>query len=314
MVRRGYAKLMNDFYINGKIKQLRATCPSAVGAFVLAIAWCSDNLTDGRISDRDLRYVLGVTDEEIDALCGVDLLEPDGNEGYVIHEYTQHNNPKSKVRKKRAYDNRYYAEKRTGNPKKEEIQSTDSDFQLTENEVQSTESDFQSTEDEVQSVKSVCNRTKHKNQNTRTNTYTPYSPPEGGASDDEPEYRQPSSEPTLQFDQLMAIYPNHDNPDDGLRELKRVLHRKSPHTSFAALLAGAQILANEHRDPRYVPTLGNWLRKGGWKNKPRPRTPASSGPVPSRSQLNQDANAALIARYAQEEARQPQGARKEIGS
>lgn len=314
MVRRGYAKLMNDFYINGKIKQLRATCPSAVGAFVLAIAWCSDNLTDGRISDRDLRYVLGVTDEEIDALCGVDLLEPDGNEGYVIHEYTQHNNPKSKVRKKRAYDNRYYAEKRTGNPKKEEIQSTDSDFQLTENEVQSTESDFQSTEDEVQLVKSVCNRTKHKNQNTRTNTYTPYSPPEGGGSDDEPEYRQPSSEPTLQFDQLMAIYPNHDNPDDGLRELKRVLHRKSPHTSFAALLAGAQILANEHRDPRYVPTLGNWLRKGGWKNKPRPRAPASSGPVPSRSQLNQDANAALIARYAQEEAQQAQEARKEIGS
>lgn len=307
MVRRGYAKLMNDFYINGKIKQLRATCPSAVGAFVLAIAWCSDNLTDGRISDRDLRYVLGVTDEEIDALCGVDLLEPDGNEGYAIHEYTQHNNTKSKVRKKRAYDSKYYAEKRTDKPKKEEIQSAEPDFQLTEKEVQSTEN-------EIQSVKSVCNRTKHKNQNTRTNTYTPYSPPEGGVSDDEPEYRQPSSEPTLQFDQLMAIYPNHDNPDDGLRELKRVLHRKSPHTSFAALLAGAQILANERRDPRYVPTLGNWLRKGGWKNKPKPRASASSGPVPSRSQLNQDANAALIARYAQEEARQPQENRKEIGS
>lgn len=144
--------------------------------------------------------------------------------------------------------------------------------------------------------------------------YIPPIAPQGGQSEFESESRQPSTDPIPEFDQLMAIYPNHDNPDDGLCELKRVLHRKSPHTSFAALLAGAQILANEHRDPRYVPTLGNWLRKGGWKNKPRPRAPASSGPVPSRSQLNQDANAALIARYAQEEARQPQGVRKEIGS
>lgn len=283
MVRRGYAKLMNDFYINGKIKQLRATCPSAVGAFVFAIAWCSDNLTDGRISDRNLRYVLGVTDEEIDALCGVDLLEPDGNEGYVIHEYTQHNNPKSKVEKKRTYNNKYYAKERSVKTRKEDIQSTESDIQSTESEVQSTES--------------VCNRTKHKNQNTRTNTYTPYNPPEGGVSDIEPESRQPSTDPIPEFDQLMAVYPNHDNPDDGLKELKRVLHRKSPHTSFVALLQGAQLLAAENRDPRYVPTLGNWLRKGGWKNKPKPRAPASSGM--SRAQQNEQAQMAQTLAYAQ---------------
>ena len=283
MVRRGYAKLMNDFYINGKIKQLRATCPSAVGAFVFAIAWCSDNLTDGRISDRNLRYVLGVTDEEIDALCGVDLLEPDGNEGYVIHEYTQHNNPKSKVEKKRTYNNKYYAKERSVKTRKEDFQSTESDIQSTENEVQSTES--------------VCNRTKHKNQNTRTNTYTPYNPPEGGVSDIEPESRQPSTDSIPEFDQLMAVYPNHDNPDDGLRELKRVLHRKSPHTSFVALLQGAQLLAAEKRDPRYVPTLGNWLRKGGWKNKPKPRAPASSGM--NRAQQNEQAQKAQTLAYSQ---------------
>lgn len=316
MVRRGYAKLKNDFYINGKIKQLRATCPSAVGAFVLAIAWCSDNLTDGRISDRDLRYVLGVTDEEIDALCGVDLLEPDGNEGYVIHEYTQHNNPKSKVRKKRAYDNRYYAEKRTGNPKKEEIQSTDSDFQLTENEVQSTESDLQLTEDEVQSVKSVCNRTKHKNQNTRTNTYTPYSPPEGGGSDDEPECSEPSSEPTQGFVQFWSLYPNHDYPDAAVREFKRVLRRTgTERVTLVALLQGAQMLRDEHRDPRYIPAASKWLHDGGWKNKPKPkqRAPASSSGM-SKSQQNLHHNRQVVEEIiAQEQAasRQPQ-ARKEL--
>ena len=132
--------------------------------------------------------------------------------------------------------------------------------------------------------------------------------PQGGRSESEPETYGPSPEPTPEYEQLMSIYPNHNNPDDGLRELKRVLHRKNPHTSFVALLNGAQILANENRDPRFVPTLGNWLRAGGWKNKPMPRA-QQRAPAASRSQQNQDANVALIARYAQEET---QKSRKEI--
>ena len=107
--------------------------------------------------------------------------------------------------------------------------------------------------------------------NRGTGEQIPPIAPQGGRSESEHETYGPSPEPTSEYEQLMSIYPNHNNPDDGLRELKRVLHRKSPHTSFAALLNGAQILANENRDPRYVPTLGNWLRAGGWKNKPLPR-------------------------------------------
>ena len=144
--------------------------------------------------------------------------------------------------------------------------------------------------------------------NRGTGEQIPPIAPQGGRSESEPETYGPSPEPTSEYEQLMSIYPNHNNPDDGLRELKRVLHRKNPHTSFAALLNGAQILANENRDPRFVPTLGNWLRAGGWKNKPMPRA-QQRAPAASRSQQNQDANAALIAKYAQEET---QKSRKEI--
>ena len=144
--------------------------------------------------------------------------------------------------------------------------------------------------------------------NRGTGEQIPPIAPQGGRSESEPESYGPSSETTSEYEQLMSIYPNHNNPDDGLRELKRVLHRKSPHTSFAALLNGAQILADENRDPRYVPTLGNWLRAGGWKNKPLPRA-QQRAPASSRSQQNQDANAALIAKYAQEETQQ---SRREI--
>ena len=133
--------------------------------------------------------------------------------------------------------------------------------------------------------------------NRGTGEQIPPIAPQGGQSEIESESRQPSTDPIPEFDQLMAVYPNHDNPDDGLRELKRVLHRKSPHTSFVALLQGAQLLAAENRDPRYVPTLGNWLRKGGWKNKPKPRAPASSGM--NRAQQNEQAQKAQTLAYAQ---------------
>ena len=287
-VRKGYAKLYNNFYMNGKIKQLRACCPSAVGAFVFAIAYCSDNLTDGRIPSRDMRYVLEVTDEEIEAMSDAGLLEQDGD-NYVIHNYMKRNNRREQVEKKRKRNAEYYQKRKVS----QESDNADEDS------------------DDIQPSESELNRTKPKPKpkpKDLSNDKSPYSPPTGGGSDDEPEYRQPSSQPTREYEQLMSIYPNHNNPDDGLRELKRVLHRKSPHISFAALLNGAQILANENRDPQYVPTLGNWLRAGGWKNKPLPRA-QQRAPAASRSQQNQDANVALIAKYAQEEDQQ---SRKEI--
>ena len=289
-VRKGYAKLYNNFYMNGKIKQLRACCPSAVGAFVFAIAYCSDNLTDGRIPTRDMRYVLEITDEEIGAMSDAGLLEQDGDD-YVIHNYTERNNPRYKVEKKRKRNAEDYRKRKL----RQESDSLNEDS------------------DDIQTAESELNRTKPKPKpKDLSDDKSPYSPPAGGGSDDEPEYRQPSSQPTREYEQIMSIYPNHDNPDDGLRELKRVLHRKSPHTSFAALLNGAQILANENRDPQYVPTLGNWLRAGGWKNKPKPRA-RHPDQTTSRSQQNLDHNRQVVARalaFDQKQERQQQAGKE----
>ena len=280
--RRGYAKLKNDFYLNGKVKELRVVCPSAVGAFVFAIAYCSDNLTDGRIPDRDLRYVLGVTDEEIDALCEVELLEPDGNSGYVIHDYTEHNSRRDQVEKSRERNAENYRKRR-----------------------------FNRDSTEIQRDESELNRTKHKN--TRTQEHLPKGkspkPPTGVDTEDQPT-REPTSEETGQFRQFWSLYPNHDYPDAAVREFKRVLRRTGPErVSLVALLQGAQMLRDEQRDPRYIPTASKWLHDGGWKNKPKPKARQPDRQA-SRAQQNQDANAALIARYAQEET--PQTPRKEI--
>lgn len=73
------------------------------------------------------------------------------------------------------------------------------------------------------------------------------------------------------------------------------------------------MLRDEHRDPRYIPAASKWLHDGGWKNKPRPRAPASS-PGMSKSRQNLDHNRQVVEEIiAQEQAasKQPQ-ARKEL--
>ena len=81
MVRKGYVQLVNSFYMNRKVRKLRHTCPSAIGAFTMMLTFCGDNLSDGHISEDDAFYVLDITDSEIDALCEVGMIEPDGNNG-----------------------------------------------------------------------------------------------------------------------------------------------------------------------------------------------------------------------------------------
>lgn len=145
--------------------------------------------------------------------------------------------------------------------------------------------------------------------NRGTEEQIPPIAPQGGRSESEPETHEPTSEPTRQFDQFWSLYPNHDYPDAAVREFKRVLRRTGmERVTLVALLQGAQMLRDEHRDPRYIPTASKWLHDGGWKNKPKPRA-QQRAPAQSRSQQNQDANAALIAKYAQEET---QKSRKEI--
>lgn len=97
MARRGYVQLLNEFYENEKTQMLRETCPSAVGMFAMILSYCGDKMTDGHIRERPLKYVLRATDREIDALCDIGMLEPDGNDGYWVHDYLAHNRSREQI-------------------------------------------------------------------------------------------------------------------------------------------------------------------------------------------------------------------------
>lgn len=97
MARRGYVQLVNAFYSNEKVQELaRSGRMDSVGAFCMALAYCGDHLTDGFVPRRAMLYVIGATSEQIRALCDVGMLE-EVDEGWLIHDYTEHNRTKEQV-------------------------------------------------------------------------------------------------------------------------------------------------------------------------------------------------------------------------
>ena len=108
MARRGYVQLANGFYLNRKVRRLRRTMPSAIGAFVVMLSYCGDNLTDGYVDDDTAEFVLDITVQELDALRQVGLIESvDG--GYVIHDYLEHNRSRQQVMAKRKRERERYS-------------------------------------------------------------------------------------------------------------------------------------------------------------------------------------------------------------
>ncbi|MDF7665703.1 hypothetical protein [Bifidobacterium sp. ESL0745] len=101
MVKRdGFAKLSNGFWRSTKVRKLRRERPTALGLYALAISFCSDRLNDGHITDDELYYQLGADDDDIDALLDVRMLEDDGESGYYIHDYLDHQTSREKALEK----------------------------------------------------------------------------------------------------------------------------------------------------------------------------------------------------------------------
>lgn len=108
MARRGYVQLANGFYLNRKVRRLRRTMPSAIGAYAIMLSYCGDNLTDGYVDEDTAEFVLDITVQELDALQQAGLIESvDG--GYVIHDYLEHNRSRQQVMAKRKRERERYS-------------------------------------------------------------------------------------------------------------------------------------------------------------------------------------------------------------
>lgn len=181
MARRGYVQIVNDFHKNRKVRKLRSICPSAVGAFVMIISYCGDDLTDGHVDEDTMRYVLQVTDDELNALCSVGMLEPDDSGGYYVHDYLKHNRSCAQVMKKRECEQERY---RTKNEVSDsaELLPADAPRNMGLGEKTSDSDGRTSAEDhsaELLPAESQQNRDKHQNTRTPEHISNEISPPVG---------------------------------------------------------------------------------------------------------------------------------------
>lgn len=97
MARRGYVQLVNGFYDNDKIRDLvHMGRADSVGVYCMALSLCGDRLTDGFVPRRAMLSNIGATPEQVQALVDEGMLE-EVEEGWLIHDYAEHNRTKEQV-------------------------------------------------------------------------------------------------------------------------------------------------------------------------------------------------------------------------
>ncbi|WP_339350955.1 hypothetical protein [Bifidobacterium indicum] len=257
---------------------------AAVGLWVEGGSWASGAQTGGTIPKQLLRLLhVESSEKQADELVAAGLWEDEGDQ-WRIHDFFDYNPTAKEIEDLKASRSKAG---RSGGLKSGESR--------------------RSKREANREAKSKQNRSKPRSKNEAVPVPVPYistnvdispKPPTGVESDEE-QIREPSSEPTVEFTQFWSLYPNHDYEDAAVREFRRVRRQR---VSLPALLQGAQMLRDEHRDPRYIPAASKWLHDGGWKNKPKPkqRAPASS-PGMSKSQQNLLHNQQVVERIIAQE-------------
>jgi hypothetical protein len=100
--RKPFAMIEYELRTNPKVM---VTGPAGVGLYVLGILWSAEHLTDGWIPEDEALRLVAVESgpsmtELIERLVQAGLWEHDDG-GYRVHDYTEHQTPKSTVLAKR---------------------------------------------------------------------------------------------------------------------------------------------------------------------------------------------------------------------
>ena len=293
----GYARLSNDFWQDEDVSMLRRQNPAAALLFVLAISWCSDHSSDGRISRKTLLYVLNASDEDVETLAESGLIVADeAGSVYTLRSYLKYQNSAEDIKAK-AEANRERV-RRWREARKTEGNGVETDNQEPGNDdVMHYERSGNGVETDNQEP--ITNNQKNSSNEEFSLPQTP-SQAEGAAESADEDY-------PIEFEQFWQTYPR----KTGKRKAYAAWRKARRKTNNTFLIAKAsRYAADPNREPGYTLTPANWLDGEHWDDDQLPAKPEPTArPSPSawnRSQANQDANAALIAHYAAEEAAENQ--------
>ena len=271
-----FAKLSTRLWQNEKVRVFAMEHPSAFSVWTFAISYCAGELNDGELSRFHLKCLLGASDEDIDALIDAHLLDEHEDGTLWLHDFvaaqgrSRADVEEAKAKKAEAGRKGGAAPGKSRNVKQDSSKTkpdTDTD----------TDTDKNSSNEEFSLPQ------------------TP-SQAEGAAESADEDYH-------IEFEQFWETYPR----KTGKLKAYSAWRKARLKTNNTFLLAKASLYAADpNREPGYTLTPANWLDGEHWDDDPLPAKPEPTArPSPSawnRSQASQDANAALIARYAAEEA------------
>ena len=321
MARQGYGKLSNGFHSNTKVLKLQRMRPSALGVYCMAISFCSDVLNDGVMSEDDVIYQLNATEEDIEALIKVGMFERSDDGSYRIHDYLSHQSSREQV-ETRAEGARNRKRKQRSEadvtPESRLDETNVTSMSRRDNSNVTPESRLDETNVTSMSRRDNSNVTPESRLDSLTKNQEPITNNQKNSSNEEFSLPQPPSQAEwaaesadedypIEFEQFWQTYPRKTGKRKAF-EAWRKARRKTNNTFLIA--KASRYAADPNREPGYTLTPANWLDGEHWDDDPLPAKPEPTArPSPSawnRSQANQDANAALIARYAAEEAAENQ--------
>ena len=271
-----FAKLSTRLWQNEKVRVFAMEHPSAFSVWTFAISYCAGELNDGELSRFHLKCLLGASDEDIDALIDAHLLDEHEDGTLWLHDFV-------------AAQGRSRADVEEAKAKKAEAGRKGG-----------------AASGKSRNVKQDSSKTKPDTDTDKNSSNEEFSLPqtpsqaEGAAESADEDYH-------IEFEQFWETYPR----KTGKRKAYSAWRKARRKTNNTFLLAKASLYAADpNREPGYTLTPANWLDGEHWDDDPLPAKPEPTArPSPSawnRSQANQDANAALIARYAAEEAAENQ--------
>lgn len=82
-----YAKLGAMLWRNGKARRFAEEHPRAFNTWVFALSYCTHLLSDGQLSDFDLRGILGASEEDVTALIDAGFLDVHDDGSVWVHDF-----------------------------------------------------------------------------------------------------------------------------------------------------------------------------------------------------------------------------------
>lgn len=295
-----FAKLSTRLWQNEKVRVFAMEHPSAFSVWTFAISYCAGELNDGELSRFHLKCLLGASDEDIDALIDAHLLDEHEDGTLWLHDFvaaqgrSRADVEETKAKKAEAG--------RKGGAASGKSRNVKQDSSKTKQTRSTNEADVKQDSSKTKPDTDTDTDTDTDKNSSNEEFSLPQTPSqaEGAAESADEDY-------PIEFEQFWETYPR----KTGKRKAYSAWQKARRKTNNTFLLAKASLYAADpNREPGYTLTPANWLDGEHWDDDPLPAKPEPTArPSPSawnRSQANQDANAALIARYAAEEAAENQ--------